>query len=277
MTADLAIQAENLGKLFPAGGCRAPARLREAISESVRGALREAVSRVTGQEIPRPDAAEDATFWALRHVCFQVRRGKVLGILGGNGAGKTTLLRVLSRITLPTEGRAQIRGRVAALLDCGAALHGELTGRENVRLYGGLLGMSKRETEQKFGEIVCFAGLERAIDFPIKRYSTGMCLRLAFSVAAHLETEVLLVDDVLGAADMAFQKKCLEKMAATASKGGAVILVSHDPSHVRSFCTAGIVLAQGRVVYSGSAAEAADLYAANAGLCLPTGLVQQES
>jgi lipopolysaccharide transport system ATP-binding protein len=278
MTADLAIQAENLGKLFPAAGRRAPGRLREAISESVHGALRKAVSRVTGQEIPRPAAAEDATFWALRHVCFQVRRGKVLGLLGANGAGKTTLLKILSRIVFPSEGRVEVRGSLGALLDAAAGLHGELTGRENIPIYGAVLGMTPGETKRKFDEIVSFAGVERFLDTPVKRYSTGMYSRLAFSVAAHLEADILLVDDILSVADKPFQKKCLEKMTSVAAEGRTFVLVSHEPGQVRRLCADGIVLSRGNVEYSGSAAGAADFYESNGGaMIVPKSLGSEET
>lgn len=264
-----AIRADDLGKFYFARDRRYLSGLGEAIAEAVRGAFRRPPFGCPPGNGATPGAGKPAPFWALRHVCFEARRGEALGVLGANGAGKTTLLRILARIALPSEGRAEWRGRVGALLEAGAGLHGELTGRENVHLYGAMLGMSKAETKQKFGEIVSFAGLDDFIHTPLKRYSTGMCLRLAFSVAAHFEPEVLLVDDVLGAADTRFQRTCLARMTAAAGRGRTVVLVSHDPEHVRSLCTRGIVLERGRVVYSGSAAGAADAYSAGAGPARP--------
>jgi lipopolysaccharide transport system ATP-binding protein len=258
-----AIRAEDLGKLYFPGNRRGVTGLRETLAARTRGAFRSPSAGLSGRGRTPGEESISAPVWALRHVCLEARRGEAVGILGSNGAGKTTLLRILSRITFPSEGSAQIRGRVAALLDFGAALHGELTGRENVHLYGAILGMAKAEACGKFDAIVAFAGLERFIDIPVKRYSTGMCLRLAFSVVAHLEPDVLMVDDVLGAADAAFREKCLERITAAAGQGRAVLLVSHEPEHVRRYCGRGIVLAGGKVVYSGPAEEAADFYCAS--------------
>jgi lipopolysaccharide transport system ATP-binding protein len=256
-----AIGVEDLGKLYFADRRRSVTDLRDTVGRKMRDVFRLPTLPISrGKRAPAGETTAKPV-WALRHVWLEARRGEALGILGGNGAGKTTFLRILSRIALPSEGRAYIRGRVAALLDFGAALHGELTGSENIYLYGAVLGMPKAETKRKFDAIVHFAGLERSIDAPIKRYSTGMCLRLAFGVAVHLEPEVFLVDDVLGAADAEFQQKSLEKMTALAGEGRTVVLVSHIPEHVRRLCSRGIVLERGRVVYSGSARGTADFYA----------------
>jgi lipopolysaccharide transport system ATP-binding protein len=271
-----AIRVEDLGKLYSASRSRSHTSLRESVAGTLRNALRSRSLEGTRGRKKGGMQGTGGQHWALRHVSFEVRRGEMLGILGSNGAGKTTLLRILSRITLPSQGRARIRGRVGMLLDVGAALHGELTGRENVHLYGAVLGMSKAETKRKLEEIVSFAGLDTFIDTPAKRYSTGMCLRLAFSVAAHLEPEILLVDDVLGFADIVFQGKCLEKLNAAADEGRTVILVSHQPDHVRRFCTRGLVLAGGRVVLSGLASEVASDYASGAGLDLEDGVRRAE-
>lgn len=257
---DWAIQAQNLGKFYLVDRTLRLTGLREAVSEMVPGIARRLRSGYPHRRVNSSEEFASQHRWALRHLSLEVRKGEALGILGANGAGKTTVLRILSRITRPSEGRFRVRGRLGALLDGGAALHGELTGRENILLYAALLGMTKAETRNKFDDMVAFAGLERSIDVPIKRYSTGMCLRLAFSVAAHFEPEILLVDDVLGGADLGFQNKCLEKMMAAARQGRTAILVSHQPEHVRQLCDRGIVLSGGLVVYSDSSGNAANFY-----------------
>ena len=191
------------------------------------------------------------TFWALKDVSFDVQQGDVIGIIGRNGAGKSTLLKILSRITDPTEGFADVRGRVGSLLEVGTGFHPELTGRENIFLNGAILGMKKREIERKFDEIVAFAEVENFIDTPVKRYSSGMYLRLAFAVAAHLEPEILLVDEVLAVGDAAFQKKCLRRMENVAEEGRTVLFVSHNMGAIRALCNKGIFLDQGRIVDEG--------------------------
>ena len=197
----------------------------------------------------RPWSAGDTTeeFWALKDVSFEVKRGEVLGIIGRNGAGKSTLLKVLSRITEPTEGRVTIEGRVASLLEVGTGFHPELTGRENVYLNGAILGMTRAEIKRKFDEIVDFSGVERFLDTPVKRYSSGMYVRLAFAVAAHLEPEILIIDEVLAVGDAEFQKKCLGKMQDVAGHGRTVLFVSHNMGAIERLCDNVVVLSQGRV------------------------------
>ncbi len=200
------------------------------------------------------------TIWALRHVSFEVCQGEVLGIIGKNGAGKSTLLKLLSRITEPTEGRATIRGRVGSLLEVGTGFHPELTGRENIFLNGAILGMKRSEIERRFDEIVAFAEVEKFIDTPVKRYSSGMYLRLAFAVAAHLEPEILLIDEVLAVGDAAFQQKCLGKMSEVAQEGRTVLFVSHNMSAILRLTEEAIVLDQGSLVLRAPSSEAVDFY-----------------
>jgi lipopolysaccharide transport system ATP-binding protein len=188
-------------------------------------------------------------FWALKHVSFELRQGEIVALLGHNGAGKTTLLRILSRITEPTEGHAEIRGRVVPLLDVGAGFHSQLTGRENVYVHGAVLGMEKAEILRKFDEIVAFAEVENFLDMPIKRWSRGMCVRLAFSVAAHLDANVLLVDELLDGADSDFRQKCLERIVGGAVREGrTVVFVSHDLAYARQLCTREILFVGGQIV-----------------------------
>jgi lipopolysaccharide transport system ATP-binding protein len=196
------------------------------------------------------------SFWALQDVTFAVQQGEVVGLVGRNGAGKSTLLKILSRITSPTEGYADVHGRVRSLLEVGTGFHPELTGRENICLNGAILGMKRVEIEHKFDEIVAFAEVERFVDTPVKRYSSGMYLRLAFAVAAHLSSEVLLVDEVLAVGDAAFQRKCLGKMGEVARQGRTVLFVSHNLAAVRSLCSRGVVLEKGRVAYIGEVERA---------------------
>lgn len=198
--------------------------------------------------------------WALKDVSFSVQPGEIVGLIGRNGCGKSTLLRILSRITFPTEGRAVIRGKSSALLEVGTGFHAELSGRENIFLNGAILGMRKREIEKKFDAIVDFSEVEKFIDTPIKHYSSGMYVRLAFSVAAHLEQPILFVDEVLAVGDSAFQTKCIEKMRSVANSGRTIIFVSHDDKSVRKLCNRGVYMKQGRVVAMGPASEMLDLY-----------------
>ena len=195
------------------------------------------------------------TIWALKDVSFEIKRGEVVGIIGRNGAGKSTLLKILSRITEPTEGQAAIYGRVGSLLEVGTGFHPELTGRENIYLNGAILGMRRAEIERKFDEIVVFSGVEKFIDTPVKHYSSGMYLRLAFAVAAHLEPEILLVDEVLAVGDAQFQKKCLGKMADVAQAGRTVLFVSHNMGAIHHLCPRSILLEQGRIAMVGATAE----------------------
>lgn len=201
--------------------------------------------------------------YALRDVSFQVKQGEVLGVIGRNGAGKSTLLKILSRITDPTSGHVEIRGRVSSLLEVGTGFHPELTGRENVYLNGTILGMTKAEVDRKFDEIVAFSEVEKFIDTPVKRYSSGMRVRLAFAVAAHLDPEILLVDEVLAVGDLAFQRKCLGKMDDVAKTGRTVLFVSHNMAMVAQLCQTGLVLEGGRVQMRGEAGEAINAYVQN--------------
>jgi lipopolysaccharide transport system ATP-binding protein len=200
-------------------------------------------------------------FWALNDVSFDIKRGDVVGIIGRNGAGKSTLLKILSRITEPTTGRITLRGRVASLLEVGTGFHPELTGRENIFLNGAILGMEREEIRAKFDEIVAFAEIEKFLDTPVKRYSSGMYVRLAFAVAAHLEPEILIVDEVLAVGDTQFQRKCLGKMQDVARGGGRTVLfVSHNLSSIMNLCTKGLVLERGKLIYSGTTAGAIQCY-----------------
>ena len=210
----------------------------------------------------RPASAEQRphTFWALRDLSFDVREGEVVGIIGNNGAGKSTLLKILSRITKPTEGQADIHGRVGSLLEVGTGFHPELTGRENVYLNGAILGMKKTEIERKFDDIVAFADIEKFMETPVKRYSSGMYVRLAFAVAAHLEPEVLIIDEVLAVGDTAFQKKCLGKMGEAAGRGRTVLFVSHNMAAVQHLCNRVILLEAGRIAFSGTPSDAINFY-----------------
>ena len=202
-------------------------------------------------------------FWALKDVCFQVNHGEVVGVIGRNAAGKSTLLKTLSRITEPTTGRIEIEGRVASLLEVGTGFHPELTGRENIYLNGAILGMTRAEIRAKFDDIVAFAEVESFLDTPVKRYSSGMYVRLAFAVAAHLEPEILIVDEVLAVGDAEFQRKCLGKMSEVARGGRTVLFVSHSMSAIRALCSRAVVMHQGRVDFDGKVAQAIDLYSAN--------------
>lgn len=199
-------------------------------------------------------------FWALKDVSFDVEQGEVIGIIGKNGAGKSTLLKVLSKITQPTEGRIEINGRVASLLEVGTGFHPELTGRENIYLNGTLLGMTRKEVAEKLEEIVEFSGVRKFIDTPVKHYSSGMYVRLAFSVAAHLEPEILIIDEVLAVGDAEFQKKCMGKMKDVAGEGRTVIFVSHDLAAVRKLCTRGVLLEHGEIIYKGDTQKVLDKY-----------------
>ncbi len=198
--------------------------------------------------------------WALKDINLEINQGEVIGIIGRNGAGKTTLLKIISRITEPTSGRIHIKGRVASLLEVGTGFHPELTGRENIFLNGAILGMYKEEIKRKFDEIVAFSEIEKFLDTPVKRYSSGMYVRLAFSVAAHLEPEILVVDEVLAVGDTAFQKKCLGKMGAVAQEGRTILFVSHNMNAIQNLCERGLVLQNGEVMYSGNTGETIDKY-----------------
>ncbi|MBM4049660.1 MAG: ABC transporter ATP-binding protein, partial [Planctomycetes bacterium] len=236
---EIAIRVENLGKRYRIGA-------RQNRSESLRDAVADLGAGMVGF-FRRRGASEDETLWALRDVSFEVKRGEVMGIIGRNGAGKSTLLKILSRITKPTEGRAEIHGRVGSLLEVGTGFQLELTGRENIYLNGAILGMKKAEIDRKFDEIVAFSEVERFIDTPVKHYSSGMYVRLAFAVAAHLQPEILLIDEVLAVGDMGFQRKCIGKMEKVAGEGNTVLMVSHNMGTVKSLCSRALLLDAGRM------------------------------
>jgi lipopolysaccharide transport system ATP-binding protein len=223
------------------------------LAEKAKGLIRRKASR--SESLPTKEA-----FWALKNVAFEVNQGEVVGIIGRNGAGKSTLLKVLSRITEPTTGRVHLRGRVASLLEVGTGFHPELTGRENIFLNGAILGMSHSEIKRNFDEIVAFAGVERFLDTPVKRYSSGMQVRLAFAVAAHLQPEVLILDEVLAVGDAQFQKKCLGKMSEVSKAGRTILFVSHNMAAVKSLTTRGIVLQDGKVAFDGGTDAAVQAY-----------------
>jgi lipopolysaccharide transport system ATP-binding protein len=238
---DSVIRVEGLGKKYRIHHQRQEryTALRDVVTHKVRSML-----NVRGSGAPR-GASED--FWALKDIAFEVNRGDVVGVIGRNGAGKSTLLKILSRVTEPTEGRAALRGRAASLLEVGTGFHPELTGRENVYLNGAILGMARAEIKRKFDEIVAFAEVEQFLDTPVKRYSSGMYVRLAFAVAAHLEPEILIVDEVLAVGDAKFQAKCLGKMHDVSTGGRTVLFVSHNMGAVRGLCSTGILLERGRI------------------------------
>ena len=249
-----AIRAAGLGKRYRLGEHHSFGSLRETLVDRLRSLGR-----------PRPDP-ERASIWALRDVAFEIAPGEAVGIIGRNGAGKSTLLKVLSRITEPTTGRAEISGRVGSLLEVGTGFHPELTGRENIFLNGAILGMRRAEIAAKFDEIVSFAEVGTFIDTPVKRYSSGMYLRLAFAVAAHLEPEILLVDEVLAVGDLAFQKKCLGRMKSVSQEGRTVLFVSHNLAAIRSLCTRAMLLQDGRLAAAGAVDDIIDRYVGNLAL-----------
>jgi homopolymeric O-antigen transport system ATP-binding protein len=249
---DFTIHVEDLSKKYQICGKREGYRtLRETLTDAFVSPFRKTVRLLRGETTG--GAGSNEIIWALKDVSFEVKHGEVVGIIGHNGAGKSTLLKILSRITEPTEGYAEIHGRVGSLLEVGTGFHPELTGRENVHLNGAILGMKRGEIERKFDEIIAFAEVEKFVDTPVKHYSSGMYLRLAFAVAAHLEPEILLVDEVLAVGDAAFQKKCLGKMGDVARAGRAVLFVSHNMVAVQSLCDRVVRLHQGMVVEEGQA------------------------
>ena len=247
---DFAVRAQDLGKSYLLGQMNSYRTIREAIAS--------VPTKLLGREGPETRGRQ--SMWALRHLDFEVAPGEAVGIIGHNGAGKSTLLKLLSRVTGPTEGRAEVVGRVSALLEVGTGFHPELTGRENVYLNGSVLGMRRSEITAKFDDIVGFADVAPHIDTPIKRYSSGMQVRLAFAVAAHLEPEVLIVDEVLAVGDAAFQRKCLGSLERSAKRGRTVLFVSHNLPAIRSLCSRAIVLDQGRKAFEGTADAAVEFY-----------------
>jgi lipopolysaccharide transport system ATP-binding protein len=260
---DAIITVEHLAKSYlvghKSGGLRPGETFRDVIVRETRNLSRRAFAMARGRQVVPGDEVEE--FWALKDVSFEVNQGEVLGIIGRNGAGKSTLLKILSRITEPTRGRVVLRGRVASLLEVGTGFHGELTGRENIFLNGAILGMTRREIARKFDEIVDFAEVEKFLDTPVKRYSSGMYVRLAFAVAAHLEPEILIVDEVLAVGDAEFQKKCLGKMdIASRREGRTVLFVSHNMGVIGNLCGPALWLDQGSLLDYGPASELTTKY-----------------
>lgn len=259
------IKVENLSKSYFIGHQRQEryTALRDILTNSAKGFLKNAANMFKGQQLMGNDSIEE--FFALKDINFEINQGDRVGIIGRNGAGKSTLLKILSRITEPTSGRVTINGRVASLLEVGTGFHPELTGRENIYLNGAILGMSRNDIKRKFDEIVAFAEVEKFLDTPVKRYSSGMYVRLAFAVAAHLEPEILIVDEVLAVGDAEFQKKCLGKMEdVSKNEGRSVIFVSHNMAAVKSLCTRGILLENGRVKLSTTIENAVASYLSGA-------------
>jgi lipopolysaccharide transport system ATP-binding protein len=255
---EIVIKVENLSKQYRIGAREGYRTFRETLVDAVKAPLQGLGGLLTRQSslVTR----DSQTIWALKDVSFEVKQGEVVGIIGPNGAGKSTLLKILSRITEPTEGRVELRGRVGSLLEVGTGFHPELTGHENIYLYGAILGMDRWEITRKFDEIVAFAELEKFIDTPVKKYSSGMYMRLAFAVAAHLEPEILLVDEVLAVGDAEFQKKCLGKMGEVSKEGRTVLFVSHNMAAVNRLCENAILLNAGMTQAIGMTEKVVDIY-----------------
>ncbi|MBN2088026.1 ABC transporter ATP-binding protein, partial [candidate division KSB1 bacterium] len=255
---DTVIKVQNLSKRYRIGGAARIGykTIRETIVDTAKAPFQRLVSSLSALHSPRSmlsasgsslSSQRDDHIWALKDVSFEVNQGEVVGIIGRNGAGKSTLLKILSKITEPTEGRVELSGRVGSLLEVGTGFHPELTGHENVYMYGAILGMDRWEITRKFDEIVAFAELEKFIETPVKRYSSGMYMRLAFAVAAHMETEILLVDEVLAVGDAAFQKKCMGKMGDVSKEGRTILFVSHNMAAIQSLCAKGMLLEKGHI------------------------------
>jgi lipopolysaccharide transport system ATP-binding protein len=257
---DIAIRCEGLGKQYRIGERERYKALRDTITDVLAAPFRWLRKPQTANRNPQSDS-----FWALKDLAFEIKRGEVVGIIGRNGAGKSTLLKILSRITAPTTGEIEISGRVGSLLEVGTGFHPELTGRENIYLNGAILGMHKAEINRKFDEIIAFAEIEKFVDTPVKRYSSGMYVRLAFAVAAHLEPDILVVDEVLAVGDMEFQRKCLNKMQDAGQHGRTVLFVSHNMQSITRLCERAILLSDGEVVEQGASHHIVGLYL-NSGL-----------
>src|SRR5262245_45737151 len=277
---EVVIRAEGLGKKYQVAHQGERARyvaLRDVLTDKLLAPMRWLRSRASKADSPSSAGVSPKVedFWALKDISFEVRRGEALGVIGRNGAGKSTLLKLLSRITEPTEGKARIRGRVASLLEVGTGFHAELTGRENIYLNGSILGMSRAEIRKRFDEIVAFAEIDQFLDTPVKRYSSGMYVRLAFSVAAHLEPEILVVDEVLSVGDVAFQRKCMDYMKRLVRSGITILLVSHNLFAIKAMCRRALVLSAGRLQFDGSAARAVEIYQENSQLEATPGALEE--
>jgi lipopolysaccharide transport system ATP-binding protein len=257
---DVAIRVENLGKRYRIGERTSPKTFGEVVAGVIYAPFKSAQAGL--RALPAEESSQqcEGMVWALKDLTFEVAKGEVLGVIGRNGAGKSTLLKILSRITRPTTGCATISGRVGSLLEVGTGFNGDLTGRENIYLNGAFLGMKKSEIDRKFNEIVAFAETERFLDTPVKHYSSGMYMRLAFAVAAHLETEILFVDEVLAVGDVAFQKKCLGRIGEVAKGGRTVVFVSHNMAAIERLCTRGLYIEKGIGMSTSSVREAIGLY-----------------
>src|ERR1035437_8714329 len=274
---NVVIKVEHLSKSYKIthqGNSRYVA-LRDVIAEKVKGTFNSAKKIISSSPVIKTQSKEE--FWALDDVSFNVMQGERIGIIGRNGAGKSTLLKVISRITEPTRGRISINGRVASLLEVGTGFHPELTGRENIYLNGAILGMHRAEIKSKFDEIVDFSGVEKFLDTPVKRYSSGMYVRLAFAVAAHMEPEILIIDEVLAVGDAEFQKKCLGKMQDVSMQGGrTVIFVSHNMAAIESLCQKVIVLNEGRQIFNGTTKEGISTYLDNKSILSKVSLLDRK-
>ena len=257
-----AIKVENLSKSYLVGHNTTQdekyTALRDVVSRNAKNLARKTRDMFTGRQIVQGDEVEE--FWALKDINFEIQSGDRVGIIGRNGAGKSTLLKILSRITEPSQGRIAIHGRVASLLEVGTGFHPELTGRENIFLNGAILGMSRKEIQRKFDEIVDFAEVDKFLDTPVKRYSSGMYVRLAFAVAAHLEPEILIVDEVLAVGDAQFQEKCMGKMEDAGKEGRTVLFVSHNMGAIRTLCSKGVFLSKGSIQATGDVSAVIDSY-----------------
>jgi len=266
---DLSIKVEKISKIYRIGSRR---EMRDNLAQTLFGFFKSPIknfqryralyhfkeAELSASE--KPDKTDSDVLWAVNDLSFEVKKGEVVGFIGRNGAGKSTLLKILCRITHPTRGRARVRGRISSLLEVGTGFHNELTGRENVYLNGTILGMKKAEVDRKFDEIVAFSGIEKFIDTPVKRYSSGMKVRLAFSVAAHLEPDILIIDEVLAVGDADFQKKCLSKMEDVGGRGRTVVFVSHDMAAVTRLCSRVMLLEEGKIVKDGSPDQVVSYY-----------------
>jgi homopolymeric O-antigen transport system ATP-binding protein len=255
----IALRVENLSKQYHLGKRKRYNTLRDTLTDKLYASYRRLPELLNGQTA-MANRQSNNTIWALKDISFEVKRGEIVGIVGPNGAGKSTLLKILTRITEPTEGYAEIYGRVGSLLEVGTGFHSELTGRENVYLNGAILGMKKAEIERKFNEIVAFAEIEKFLDTPVKHYSSGMYVRLAFAVASQLEPEILIVDEVLAVGDTRFQEKCMRKMENVTKEGRTILFVSHNMSAVTKLCERAILFNEGRVIEDGPSHQVVSTY-----------------